>query len=282
MLSSVVKIWKPPFRHLTFVMNKDTVRINRIYCYKYKKDPAVKSEETKQDFVKALLANKLFLRFQLVAGIFILKQLNFKKMEDIILNSYKRERDSELATTSIHIVEGMENNPYFPDPPAELAAVKKLLPGYQTAVANAKGRDKVMVSFKKDKKAEMVALLTKLAAYVTLTCKGDRTMLLSSGFPISGDQGEQPMPVIQKLDVKLGPPGMITTRVKRVAGARAYMHQYTTEPPTSETVWISEGSLQASYTFSGLKSAVKYWIRVVALGGAGQTVYSPVESCIIQ
>jgi hypothetical protein len=203
-------------------------------------------------------------------------------MEIIILNSYKRERDSELATTSIHIVELMEANPYFPNPPAELAEIKKLLPGYQIAVANAKGRDKVMVSVKKDMKAQLVALLTKLAAYVLETCKGDKTMLLSSGFPISGEKGEQPMAVIEKLDVVLGPPGIITTRVKRIKGARAYMHQYTTESPTSETVWISEGSLQAYHTISGLKSAVKYWIRVVALGGAGQTVYSPVESRIIQ
>ena len=203
-------------------------------------------------------------------------------MEHIIVNSIKRERDSELATTSIYIVEEMENNPNFPDPPAELAAIKKLLPEYQTAVANAKGRNTVMVSIKRDKKVELIALLLKLAGYVTLTCNGDRTMLLSSGFPISGEKVEQPMPVIQKLEVELGTPGEVTTRVKRVRGARAYMHQYTTESPSSETVWISEGSTNAFHTFKGLKSAVTYWLRVVALGRDGQTVHSPVVSRIIQ
>jgi len=203
-------------------------------------------------------------------------------MTPIILNSYKRERDSDLGTLVAHIVEEMENNPTFSDAPPELAAIKKLLPEYQTSVANAKKRNTVMISIKKDKKKELIALLTLLAAYVTRTCNGDRTRLLSSGFPVSGEKGEQSMPAIQKLEVELGPPGVLTTRVKRVAGARAYMHQYSTEAPTSETVWISAGSTEAFHTFSGLKTAVKYWIRVVALGKAGQTVYSPVESRIIQ
>jgi hypothetical protein len=202
-------------------------------------------------------------------------------MKSTILAVYKRERDSELGTITQRILQEMENNTGFPNPPAVLADIKKLLPEYQEAVANAIGRETVKVSIKKDKKAQLVALLTELASYVTLTCNGDRTMLLSSGFAVSGEKVEQPMPVIQKLEVELGPPGIVTTRVKRVAGARAYMHQYTTEAPTSETVWISEGNTQAYHTFGGMKSGVKYWFRVVALGD-GQTVYSPVEQRIVQ
>ena len=203
-------------------------------------------------------------------------------MKSIILNKYKRQSDSELATTGYRVVEKMENNPTFPNPPAALAATKKLLPEYHSSVINAKGRETEKVSIKNDKKAALVALLTELAAYVTLTCNGDRSMLLSSGFPISGEKGEHPMSVIQKLEVELGPPGEATTRIKRVAGAKAYMHQYVTEPPTSGTVWISEGSTLAYCTFKGLRSTVRYWFRVVALGRDGQTVVSPVAERVIQ
>jgi len=203
-------------------------------------------------------------------------------MKRIVLSSYKQDRDSDLTTTSKRIVEKMENNPNFPNPPAALATLKQLLPEYHNAVANAKGRDKEMVAVKRAKKAAVVTLLTELAAYVTLTCNGDEALLLNSGFEISGENGEKRVPVIQKLLVELGPPGEVTTRVKRVAGARAYMHQYTTEPPGSDTVWISEGSTNAYYTFRGLKSTVRYWFRVVALGPAGQTVYSPVDVRVVQ
>ena len=203
-------------------------------------------------------------------------------MKDVILTTYKRERDTELTSTVTHVVEEMTDNPDFPDAPKELEEMRVLLPNYQKAVADAKTRSKVSVSRKKDLKKQMVGLLTVLAAYVTRKCNGDRTMLLTSGFPISGEKGERPLAAIEKLEVELGPPGIITTRVKRLGGCRAYAHQYATEAPTSSTSWHSEMSTQSEYTFSGLQTGRTYWLRVVALGSVGQRVYSPVESRIVQ
>lgn len=89
-------------------------------------------------------------------------------------------------------------------------------------------------------------------------------------------------PVIEELEVELGAPGEATTQVKRVRRARANMHQYTTEPPTEETVWASEGSKDPNYTFSGLNSTAKYWFRVVAISQDGERVYSPIVTKVIQ
>jgi len=203
-------------------------------------------------------------------------------MKNIIVNSHKRQGDSELITTGYRIVEKTENNPNFPDTPEALAKTKKLLPEFQSSVANSKGRDIEVINLKNERKALLISLLTELVQYVTLTCKGDRGMLLSSGFPISGDRLNQEDQEIQQLEVELGPPGEATTQVKRLKGARAYMHQYTTEPPTSETKWISEGSKQPYYTFSGLASTGKYWFRVVAISQDGQTIHSPVVPRVIQ
>jgi hypothetical protein len=203
-------------------------------------------------------------------------------MKVIILKSYKNQGDSELATTGYRIDGKMENNPFFPDPPPALGKLKKLVPEYHNSVWNAKGRDSELISVKNDKKAELVALLTELDEYVTQKCNGDRTMLLSSGFPISGEKGEQQMSAIPKLDVEIGPPGEAITRIRRVAGGRAYLHQYTTEPPSSDTVWTSEVSTYAYHTFNGLRSTEKYWFRVVAIGAAEQRVYSPVMWRVIQ
>ncbi len=81
----------------------------------------------------------------------------------------------------------------------------------------------------------------------------------------------------------LGAPGVVTISVTRVRGAKAYMHQYSTEPPTSDTVWINEGSTNAYHTFKGLKSYIKYWFRIVALFKDNEPqVYSPVDARIIQ
>lgn len=203
-------------------------------------------------------------------------------MKNIILNSYKRQGDSDVITTGYRVTEKMDNNPNFTDAPAELEEAKQLLPELQSSVSNAKGRDIEVINLKNERKARLIALLAILAQYVTEKCKGDRGMLLSSGFLISGDKSNQEDPVIQQLEVELGAPGEATTQVKRLRGARAYMHQYTTEQPTAETKWVSEGSKQPYYTFSGLSSTAKYWFRVVAISQDGQTVYSPVVTRVIQ
>ena len=203
-------------------------------------------------------------------------------MKNIIVNSYKRQGDLEIIATGQRITEKMDKNPDFSDAPPELEEAKQLVPELLSSVGNAKGRDIEVINLKNERKARLIVLLTILAQYVTVKCKGDRGMLLSSGFPISGDKSNQEEPVIQQLEVELGPPGVATTQVKRLRGARAYMHQYTTEPPTSETKWVSEGSKQPFYTFSGLSSTAKYWFRVVAISQDGQTVHSPVVTRVIQ
>lgn len=203
-------------------------------------------------------------------------------MQNVILSTYKILRDSETITQGYRVVEKMENNPVFPDPPPALEQAKKVLPELQSSVSNAKGRDLEAIALKNSRKAELIALLTVLAEYVTLTCKGDRVKLLSSGFPISGANSALVDQVIAEFEVILGAPGEATTKVKKVRGARAYMHQYTTEPPTSETVWHSEGSKFAYYMFNGLNSMTKYWFRVIAITASGERITSPIIIRVIQ
>ncbi|OQP61856.1 hypothetical protein A3860_30790 [Niastella vici] len=203
-------------------------------------------------------------------------------MQDVIVSTYKNLADSETATFGYRVLGKMEGNPNFPDPPAALAAMKKLLPEFQSALGNAKGRDMEDVALKNSKKAELVALLTELADYVNLTSKGIRLKILSSGFFISGGSSNAPDPVIKQLDVMLGAPGEVSINVKRLRGARIYFHEYTAQPPTDETVWHSEMSKDPFYTYSGLTSMAKYWFRVVAISRGGQRVISPVISRVIQ
>jgi hypothetical protein len=203
-------------------------------------------------------------------------------MQDAIVSTYKNLPDSETATFGYRVLEKMEGNPNFPDPPAALATMKKLLPELQSALGNAKGRDIEDVALKNSKKAELVALLAELAAYVTLTSNGNRLKILSSGFFISGGNGNEPAPVITQLEVMLGAPGEASLNVKRLRGARIYMHEYTSQPPTEETVWHSEISKFPYHTYSGLTSMTKYWFRVVAISREGQKVTSPVVTKVIQ
>jgi len=193
------------------------------------------------------------------------------------------KRQNGLTIIGQRVVENMENNIVFPNPPAALADLKKVLPEFQTALVKAEGRDKQMVSIKNDKKAIMLALLQELSEYVTVTCKGDRTLILSSGFDVAGENsGNNLPPSIEILEVELGQSGEATTRVKNVTGVKAYVHQYTKEPPGLNTEWIGEGSSDGIHTFEGLVSDKRYWFRVVVIGTNKQRGYSPVVSRVIQ
>ena len=157
------------------------------------------------------------------------------------------------------------------------------LPEYRAALSNADGGDTEKVSIKNDKKAILVGLLVLLADYVTETCKGDRSMLLSSGFKLNREKGEnQELSPINKLEVETGAPEQAVIRVKKVTGAKAYMYQYTTHPDGGEAAWVSKPSTKPYYTFTGLQSGVKHWFRVIAVGPGDQSVYSPTVARFVQ
>jgi hypothetical protein len=205
-------------------------------------------------------------------------------MKHKILRSFIREADGTLVNTTDRVVSKMRGNAHFPNPPAALATIAdKALPEYRFALANAGGRDSEMVSIKNDKKAALVGLLLEVADYVTETCKGDRSMLLSSGFILNREKGEsEELSPISKLDVETGAPEQAVTRIKKVKGARAYLHQYTTDQADGEAGWISRTSTNPSYLFTGLKTGVKHSFRVIAIGAGEHSVYSPVVMRYIQ
>lgn len=193
---------------------------------------------------------------------------------------FRNQRD--LVIICQRVKEKMKNNPVFPNPPAALAELEKVLPEFEVALVNAKSRDKEWVAIKNNKKVSILALLEEVADYVIATSKGDKALILSSGFDVTDEQSASAKPSVEALEVELGAPGEAIMRAKNPKGAVAYVHQYATEPPGPNTVWHSEGSTTGNYTFTGLNSDKRYWFRVVAVGRKGQMAYSPVVSRSIQ
>lgn len=203
-------------------------------------------------------------------------------MKNIIITAYKRESDNDLVGSIHRILGKMENNPVYPNPPAVLGEIKAELPDFITAITRASGGDEEFMSGKKDLRTSILIKLGILADYVTLTCGGDRTKLLSSGFELNRARGEKSLSTIKELKVTAERTGEANTRVKKVAGAKAYIHQYTPDPLTEESVWVSKFVTDARYTFTGLKSKEKYLFQVIAIGLNGQETASPAVSRVIQ
>jgi hypothetical protein len=188
----------------------------------------------------------------------------------------------ELASLIENVPEKMKNNPAFPNPPAALAELEKQAPVFRESLRKARNRDKEWVAVKNNKKAEVLVLLEEVAAYVTATSQGDRALILSSGFDATDETTGSAKPFIGSLQVDIGIPGEAILHAINQKGAVAYVHQYATEAPGPNTVWISQGSTTGDYTFTGLHSDKRYWFRIVAIGRKGQQGFSPVVSRSIQ
>jgi hypothetical protein len=162
-----------------------------------------------------------------------------------------------------------------------LEAIEKALDEYIGALSNAGGRDREKASIKDDKKAILQQLLMELAYYVTQTAKGDKTLLLGSGFDLNVEKGKRQQ-AAPTMEVELGMPGQVTIHIKRVTGAKIYLHQYTTDPLTPQSVWISETSLKSRHTFNGLEPAAKIWVRIIVIDKKGESIYWEPVSRIVQ
>lgn len=199
-----------------------------------------------------------------------------------ITYGYKR-RQNDILITSLYVISKMENNPLFPKPPAALKKLKKAAPEFQQALADALGRDKFLVAIKDQKKELVLNLLQELVTYVTEVSDGDRIVILSSGFePTQERRKTWISPVIEKLEVMLGGPGIVTTLAKGVKGVKGYVHQYTTKQPDKNTEWHTEGSSLKKHTFIHLTSEKRYWFRIVGIGTRKRQAYSPIVSVVIQ
>jgi hypothetical protein len=199
-----------------------------------------------------------------------------------IMNNRRKIRQNELAVLSKCVVDKMEDNPVFPNPPAALAELKKIQPEYQSSLAHAIGRDIEMIALKNNKKKIVLSLLDELAIYVTNICRGDRALLLSSGFDITKEGGPGLPPAIGKLEIILGESREVTMCIKNATRAVAFIFEYTTEPPGPNTIWKSRGSSLRSYTIKGLTSEKRYWFRGIAIGHGELLAYSPVVTKVIQ
>lgn len=201
-----------------------------------------------------------------------------------IKTSFSRYNDSNLEVKANTIIAAMTSNPNFPSPVPPLAEVTTAAAEYSTALLAAKQGGRTEVAIKKQKRTELIKLLTKLASYVTLTANGDRAIMVSSGFDLA--KTREPLPPLVKpqvLKVVDGVnPGELKVIIGRVAGARSYMYEYTQDPLTPGSSWTGQNGTLSKVLFKNLESGKKYWCRVIAYGRNEQLAYSDPVSRIVQ
>jgi hypothetical protein len=198
-----------------------------------------------------------------------------------IIFPFKISRNSELAKAAYRILSSLKANASFTDN-VLIQLLEKSLNEFQIAMNNAEDGSRTMIAIRKERRKALIEVMVQLGYYVMQVSNGDRVKLLSSGFDVTKESLERrSLATIQSMVVKIGNPGEVNILVNAVKGARAYVHQYSIEPPSDITAWVSETSAHRKHTFTGLKPLVTYWFRVIAIGLNGQLAISDAVSRVI-
>ena len=189
-----------------------------------------------------------------------------------ITAGYTRMSDARLQEHAQAIIAAMQDNKNFGDTQPMLTAVNDALNAFTEALSQAKTRDRVKVAFKNETRVKLAAALRTLANFCTFKADGERSVLASSGFPLTSEQRTtQPLALPENFSVRLGNnSGEVILSVNKVPGALAYIFQYA-PAPVSQTPWLYSSSALPSITLSGLEPLKQYSFKVTVIGRRGQT-----------
>ena len=206
-------------------------------------------------------------------------------MKNQVTNGYDRMTIEKLLGKTNFVLDQMTANvQYFPDPTPALADVKAAATELESANLAAQNMDKVAISYRNEKKDELIALLRKLGIYVNLCADSNRTIALSSGFDIRKEP--QPAPPITGVEVPVITAGLnageLDAKVKTTQGARMYQYFISADNTKPINEWTNYPSTKQKFSFTGLDSATRYYVRVAAIGVNDQMVYSDSASFVTQ
>lgn len=194
--------------------------------------------------------------------------------------------DGALLVLARAIVAALTGNAYFPSlTNPSLADFQTVVNTYGTALAAAADRSKNNVATKNTAKQALIDTLTKVATECTQVANGNEDALISTSFPLTKIRGPQPpleVPVIAKIENGINSGELIITLFS-LPNARTFLYQYTLDPLTESSEWLSLNSTVIKETLAGLQPGKRYWIKIIAYGIDNQmTVSDPILSKFVQ
>ena len=165
----------------------------------------------------------------------------------------------------------------FPAPSPTMTDLNDALQELLTDIKNAGDGGRVMREALNVSKATVITKLDRLKNYIVFTADGDRQVAVLSGFPFTKTPSRRTLgdPGTPELAYN-GQQGEMLMKIKAVAGAQSYLHQYTADPMLQNESWTSMSCTSASCKIAGLTPGTVYYFRVVAVGTHDQVAYSSI------
>lgn len=184
-------------------------------------------------------------------------------------------KDIELVLYAGKVVKKMkENVSIFANPSPNLDRIKELVDEFQQAMAAAAFRDRRAVAFRNEKKAELLGQLRLLTYYVAQVARGDRSVIMASGFVPSKEKGAQAknfQPSMLKVIPTIGSGGV---KLHAKAWRLAHMYRYEYRKVGQNENWQIVLSSRSRCEILGLEVFQEYEFRFSYVLKADELIYS--------
>ena len=201
-----------------------------------------------------------------------------------LIQDYVKLSDSSLNFKAKTVVLSLTGNINFPVMTPTIADFTITQTNFSNALEKATSGDRQLIALKNQAKDELLNAMRQLAMDVDAQANGDKALLISSGFDLgsSGDSGSvlglpSDFKILDGMNA-----GELKFSCKRAVNAISYILEYTDELPTPETQWKIQPSSTRELTVRGLRSGVRIYGRMKAVGRKGQEANSDQSSRVVQ
>lgn len=201
-----------------------------------------------------------------------------------ITRAYKKFSNLNLLGKLRFIISCISNNPNFLSPTPSVDSLNLLADDLDNFISKAKNGGRLDKALLRDKRQVVLYNMEKLSSYIVLTAGNNRSIIESSGFTASRIRSTAD-PLQKPTELRLTDgvnTGELRLLFKRVKNAKSYMYQIAEGPLDENTKWVNFHGTQSKQSFTRLKSGVRYWVRVAAIGNKAQVVYSDAVNRIAQ
>ena len=144
--------------------------------------------------------------------------------------SYAGESDKDVAAQVLAVIDGLNGNPDFTNPPADLTVLKTTAESFASAIAASIDGGKKATAEKNKQRAIVVKMMRQLGHWVEANCNDDPAILQSSGYqPQATSVKAPPQPLAGPPSFKVDSgkiSGLVGLRGKPVFKAVSYMARY--------------------------------------------------------
>ena len=197
-----------------------------------------------------------------------------------VLTGFSSQTDAEVETASKTILNSLRGNKKFPSCVSAVAELEAFLPSFIAAREAASMSDaKALTETKNLAREQVIFLLIFISCFVNGDGKGDLAILKDAGYALSTPSA--PVAIARPEGLILSPGvtvGFMIAKITTTVGSLIRYFEITSNELNANTIWMRHDTGRKNFTFNGLISGVKYFVRVGVKNENGVMIYSEIVS----